>query len=160
MDYSPVDPRATLDSTILMVDNPHPPVENLGVRMYSSLMGVFDLPPPTARIDTISSSKEPLRKEFVQTHYFSDPGPLSSSVTTSDDGKVGEIESSTSAVELRCESTDDPADDHLTPSLEKELDGDVAPAWTLDSTSDMDCLDTVLPSEEAILEAMMGVDRL
>lgn len=35
----------------------------------------------------------------------------------------------------------------------------MAPAWTLDSTSIMDCLDMVLPSEEAILEVMMGVDR-
>ena len=73
------------------MDNPCPPTRNLGVGMYSSLMGMFDLPPPTTRIDIISSSKDPLRKEFVQAHYFSDPGALSSSVTTSDDGKLGGI---------------------------------------------------------------------
>ena len=70
MDYSPVDPQATLDSPVPLVDNPRPPTENLGVGMYSSLMGTFDLPPPMARIDTISSSKDPLWKEFVQAHYF------------------------------------------------------------------------------------------
>ncbi len=34
----------------------------------------------------------------------------------------------------------------------------MALAQTLDLTSAMDCLDIVFPSEEAILEAMMGVD--
>jgi len=50
-------------------------------------------------------------------------------------------------------------DNHPTPFSQQELDGDVALAWTLDSTSALDFLDTVLPSEEEILEAMMGVDR-
>ena len=40
-----------------------------------------------------------------------------------------------------------------------DLDGDVAPAWTISSYSAQDCLDTTLPSEEAILEAMIGIDR-
>ena len=42
--YSPVHPRETLDSTVPLVDNPRPPTENLGVGMYSSLMGTFDFP--------------------------------------------------------------------------------------------------------------------
>ena len=41
----------------------------------------------------------------------------------------------------------------------EELDGDVAPTQTLSSSSAQDCLDTTLPSEEAILEAMTGVER-
>lgn len=159
LDYSSVDPRATSNSTVLMVDNPRPPTENLGVGMYSSLMGTFDLPPPIARIDTISSSKEPLRKEFVQTHYFSDPGPLSSSVTTSDDGRVGEIESSMSAAELRCESIDNSSNNNSTRFSGEALDGDVAHSWTLDSTSTLDCLDIVFPFDKAIFEAMMAIDR-
>ena len=64
LDYSPVDPRATLDSTIPLVDNPHPPIENIGVGMYSSLMGTFDFPSPITRINVISSSKESSREEF------------------------------------------------------------------------------------------------
>lgn len=35
----------------------------------------------------------------------------------------------------------------------------MAPTWTLDSTSTLDCLDTALLSEEEILEEMMVVDR-
>lgn len=82
LDYSLGDPHATSYSTIPMVDNPRQPIENLGVGMYSSLMGIFDHSPPTFRIDTISSSKDPLRKDFVRTHYFSNPRTLPSSTTT------------------------------------------------------------------------------
>lgn len=39
------------------------------------------------------------------------------------------------------------------------LDGDVALAWTLGSNSAQGFLDTVLQSEEAIPEEMIGVDR-
>lgn len=33
LDYSPGDPQATSDSTVPLVDNPHQPIENLGVWM-------------------------------------------------------------------------------------------------------------------------------
>ena len=63
-----------------------------------------------------------------------------------------------SAAELSYQSIIISIDNHPTPFSKEELDGDVAPAWTLNSTSALYCLDTVLPSEEAILEATMGVD--
>ena len=44
--------------------------------------------------------------------------------------------------------------------LSKELDGDVALAWTLTSSSAQDFLDTTLPFEEAILEVIIDVGRL
>ena len=62
LDYCPVNPQASSDSTIHLVDNPRPPIENLGVGMYSSLMGTFDFPSLIARINVISSSKESPRK--------------------------------------------------------------------------------------------------
>ncbi len=64
LDYSPGDSHATSDSTVPLVDNPHQPIENSGVGMYSSLMGIFDLLIPTTRINAISSSKGPYQKEF------------------------------------------------------------------------------------------------
>ena len=82
LDYSPSDSHTTSDSTVPLVDNPHQPIANLGVGTYYSLMGIFDLPAPTTRIHAISSSRGPSRKEFFQTHYFSDPWPLPSSTTT------------------------------------------------------------------------------
>ena len=63
-----------------------------------------------------------------------------------------------SAAELRYQSIVNSTDNHPTHFSQEELDGDVAPTWTLDSTSTLDCLDIVLPSEEVILEVMMGVD--
>ena len=60
LDCSPVDPNASTNSTIPKVDDAKPPVENLGVRMYSSLMGTFDIPPPTIHINEISSSRAPI----------------------------------------------------------------------------------------------------
>lgn len=78
--------------------------------------------------------------------------------TTLDEGQVGGMAFPMSVAELRYQSIINSANDHPTPFSKEELDGDVALAWTLDSTSAMDCLDTVLPTEEAILEAMTGVD--
>ena len=89
MDYSPGESNASSESIIPLVNNPKQPIENLGVGMYSSLMGTFDLPAPSAIINAISSSKAPSRREFFRTHYFSDPWPLPSSTTTLDDVQVG-----------------------------------------------------------------------
>jgi len=64
-----------------------------------------------------------------------------------------------STTELSYQSIINPTNNHPTPFSQEELDGNLAPSWTLDSTLALDCLDTILPFEEAILEAMMGVDR-
>lgn len=79
LDYSRGDSHTTLDSIVPLVDNPFQPIENLGVGMYSSLMGIFNLPAPTTRINAISSFRGPSRKEFFRTRYFSDPWTLPSS---------------------------------------------------------------------------------
>ena len=50
-------------------------------------------------------------------------------------------------------------DSGCTPLSLKDLDGDVAPTWIIDSTFYMDFLYTVLPFEEEILEAMMSIER-
>lgn len=59
MAYSLKESSASFDSTIPLVNNSKPPVESSRVRMYSLLMGTFDLPSPTARINAISSFKAP-----------------------------------------------------------------------------------------------------
>lgn len=159
LDYCPVDPQATFDSTIPLVDNPCPPTENLGVGMYSSLMGTFDLPSPITIINVISSSKESPRKQFFQTHYFSDPWTFPSPTTTLAEGKVNGMAFRMFAADLRYQSIVNSTNDHSTPFSKEELDGDVALAWTLDSTFSLDHLHTVLPSKEVILEVMMGVDQ-
>ena len=149
--YSPGDSHTTSNSTVPLVDNPRQHIENLGVRMNSSLTGIFDLLAPTARINVISSSRGPSQKEFFRTRYFLDPWPLPSSTTTLDGGQVGGMEFPMFTIELTYQSIVNSADNHPTPFSLEELDGDVAPTWTLDSTSALDWLDTILPLEEAIL---------
>ena len=63
------------------------------------------------------------------------------------------------AAELRYQSIVNSTDDHPSPFSKERLDGDVALAQALDSTSALDYLDSILPSEEEILEVMMGIDR-
>ena len=65
-----------------------------------------------------------------------------------------------SAAEIAYHSIVDFAESIPAPLSPEELDGDVALAWTLSSSSAQDCLDTTLPSEEVILEAMTGINRL
>lgn len=86
LDYSLGDPRATLDSVVPLVDNPRQPIKNLSVGMYSSLMGIFDLPTPIAIINAISSSKESSWEELFRTHYFLDPWCIPLPTTTLDEG--------------------------------------------------------------------------
>ncbi len=85
------------------------------------------------------------------TRYFSDPRTLSFPTTTLDEGKVGGMAFPMSVAELRYQPIINSTDDHPTPFSEEELDDDVAPAWNLDSTSARNFLDTVLPSEKAII---------
>ena len=96
--------------------------------MYSSLISIFDLLPATTRINAISSSKGPSRKEFFQTHYFSNPWPLSSYTTTLDGGQVGGMAFPMSMEEINYQSIFKSAETHPTPFSPEELDGDVAPA--------------------------------
>lgn len=53
MEYSPKESNASFDSFVPLVNNPKQPVENLGVGIYSSLMGNFDLPSSISRINSI-----------------------------------------------------------------------------------------------------------
>ena len=75
------------------------------------------------------------------------------------EGQENGMEFPMSAAEIRYQSIANSAEDHSTPFSEEVFDVDVAPAWSLDSASALDCLDSVLPSEEVILEVMMGIDR-
>ena len=65
-----------------------------------------------------------------------------------------------STVEISYQFIVNTADFVHTPLSPKDLDGYVTLASILDSTSSMDRLDTILPFEEAIIEAMKGIERL
>ena len=127
--------------------------------MYTSLMGTFDIPPHSIHINVISSSKAPTRRDFFQTHYFSDPWTLTSPAIILEEGQVGGIKFPISVAEIAYQYIIEFADsDPVCPSPE-HLDGDVALYWTLNSSSTQDCLNIVLPSQEEILKEMTDVER-
>ena len=128
MDYSLGEFHESSESIAPLLDNPRQPIPYLGVGMYSSLMGNFDLPTLIASINDFSSSKVPSQREFFRTHYFSDPWPLPSSTTTLDEVKVGGMACATFATEISHQSIIDSADFDPTPFSIEELDGDVAMA--------------------------------
>ena len=111
------------------------PDENLGVGMYTSLMGNFDLPPPSVHINAISSSRAPIRREFFRTHYFSDPWTLPSPTSTLAEGQVGGLAFPMPATKITYRSIVDSVESIPSSLSSEELDGDVALAWMLSSSS-------------------------
>jgi hypothetical protein len=76
-------PNAFVGPSIPMIENSQLKTENIGVRMYSSLMGTFDVMAPIHHIYTMSiryaSSK---RSVPFHTSYFNDPWTLPSSTAS------------------------------------------------------------------------------
>ena len=116
--------------------------------MYASLMGTFDLP---ALINYIGSTS--VGKSIAIVVDRDDPWVLPT---------PHEPEVPLSAVEVAyqaiVEGTADPIPDPLLVS--DDLEEVYLPAWAKNSLYSIDCLDTVFPSDEAILEAMSGRDKI
>jgi hypothetical protein len=76
-------PNASVGPSIPVIDNSQPTTENIGVRMYSSLMGTFDFMAPIHHIYAMSSrSASSMRFVPFHTSYFNDPWTLPSSTTS------------------------------------------------------------------------------
>ena len=73
-----------------------------------------------------------------------------------------ELEVPLSAMEVAyqaiTQATTDPIPDPLT--ISEDLEEVYLPVWVENSSHSIDCLDMVLPSNEAILEAMSGRDKI
>jgi hypothetical protein len=147
-------------STVPMVDNPQAGVVNVGVGLCPSLMGTFDYPPPHGDVNFISNhhKAEIFHVSSFHTTYFKDPWTLPSPSDMMDvTGHTG-MSTPLSATEVayslvqQASATPDP-----TPV--QELDPLLEPIWAQDSFAKTDSLDLVLPSDEAIIEAMTGPDK-
>ena len=110
--------------------------------MYTSLMGTFDLPAPINYIGSTS-----VGKSIAMVVNRTDPWVLPTH---------HEPEVPLSAVEVAYQAIiQTTIDSILVPLIvSKELEEAYLPAWAENSLHSMDCLDMVLPSDEAILEAM------
>ena len=138
----------TNESTVPLVDQVKPTSESLGAGMYASLMGTFDFPTPINYLGSTSVGKS------------------SSTVVDKTDPWVlpsrHEPEVPLSTVEVSYQAiihiTIDPIPIPLIVLEEpKEV---YLPAWKENSLHSRDCLDMVLPSDEAILEAMCRRDKI
>jgi hypothetical protein len=60
-------PNASVGPSIPMIENSQPTTENIGVRMYSSLMGTFDFVAPIHHIYAMSSRYFSSMRSFLST---------------------------------------------------------------------------------------------
>jgi hypothetical protein len=146
--------------TVPMIDNPQAGVINVGVGLCPSLMGTFDYPPPHDDIKFISThhKAEIFRVSSFRTTYFQDPWILPSPSATMDETGHSGMSMPLSATEVayslvqQASATPDPI-------LTQELDPLLKPIWAQGSLANIDSLDLVLPSDEAVIEVMTSPDK-
>jgi hypothetical protein len=147
-------------STVPMVDNPQADVINIGVGFCPSLMGTFDYPPPQGDVKFISThhKAEIFHVSSFHTTYFQDSWTLPSPSDTMDATGHAGMSTPLSATEVayslvqQTSATPDPIP-------VPELDPLLEPIWAQDSLVNTNSLDLVLPSDEAIIKAMTGLDK-
>jgi hypothetical protein len=77
LSFAYASPNAFVGSSIPVIDNYQPTTRNGGVRMYSSLMGTFELMSPIHHVYTMSSRLVSMGRSIpFCTSYFSDPWSL------------------------------------------------------------------------------------
>ena len=116
--------------------------------MYTSLMGTFDLPAPVNYIGSTSVGMS-IATMVDRTDPWVLPTPH-------------ELEVPLSAVEVAYQAiTQATVDPFLDPLIvSNDLEEVYFPAWAENSLHSIDSLDMVLPSDEAILEAMSGHGKI
>jgi hypothetical protein len=154
-------PNASVGPSILVVDNSQPTSENIGVGMYSSLMGTFDFSALTHHIYAMSSTPASAEESIpFHTSYFSDPWTLPS-LTLSIEGRSHAgmaMPLSTTKIQYQA-ILDSSADPDPVPSQTVEEDPILRLVWATSLSCSHDFLDETLPSDEAILEAMNFFER-
>jgi hypothetical protein len=159
LSFSKPDP-ALGASTVPMIDNPQPSVVNAGVGLCPYLMGTFDYPPLQGDIKFISNHQkvEIFQVSSFYTAYFKDPWILPSPPVTMDDTWHPSMSMPLSTAEVAY-SLVQQASDNTNPTPTQELDPLLEPIWAQSSLANVDSLDLVLPSDEAVIEAMTSSNK-
>jgi hypothetical protein len=147
-------------STVPMIDNPQPGVVNIGVGLCPSLMGTFDYPPPHGDIKfkTNHHKVDIFQVSSFRTTYFKDPWILPSPLATMDEtGHLG-ISMPFSVAEVAYSFVHQAsANTDMTPT--QELHPLLEPIWAQGSLANIDSLDLVFSSDEAVIEAMTNPEK-
>jgi hypothetical protein len=143
-----------------MIDNPQPSVVNVGFGLFPSLMGTFDYLPPQDNIKFISNHHkvEISQVSSLCTTYFEDPWILPSPLATMDETRHPTMSTPLSAAEV-VYSLVQQASANTDPTPAQELDSLLELIWAQGSLANTDSLDLVLPSDEAVIEAMTSLDK-
>jgi hypothetical protein len=147
-------------STVPLIDNPQPGVFNVGVGLCPSLMGTFDYPPPHDDIKFISNHHKVeifQLSSFCMT-YFEDSWILPSPSTTMDETRHSSMPMPLSTAKVAY-SLVQQASANTDPTPAQELDPLLQPIWAQGSLTNVDLLDLVFPSDEAVIEAMTSLDK-
>jgi hypothetical protein len=156
LSFAHASPNASVGPSIPVIKNSQPTTNDIGVRMYSSLIGTFDFMAPIHHIYTMSSrSSSSMRFLPFRTSYFNDHWTLPS-LTLSCEGQshIGmamPLSAAEIAYQVVLHST---ADLDPVSSQTDEQDHVLNLVWATSSSCSHDCLDDTLPMDEAILEAM------
>jgi hypothetical protein len=154
-------PNALFGPSIPVIDNSQPTTEDIGVRMYSSLMGTFDFVAPIHHIYAMSSrSASSMRFVPFHTSYFKDPWTLPSLTSSCEVQSHTGMEMPLSVVEIVYQIVlDFVTDPDPVSSQTDEEDHVLKPVWATSSYFSHDFLNDTLPSDQSIVEAMNGSDR-
>jgi hypothetical protein len=159
LSFSHPDPSSGA-STVPMIDNPQPDIVNIGVGLCPPLMGTFDYPPPPDDIKFVSNQPkvEIFQVSSFRMTYFHDPwtlpSPSSMMEGTGHHGMAMPLSMVEVVYSIVQQASADPD-----PTPAQELDPISEPTWARGSLADTDSLDLVLPSDEAIIEAMTSLDK-
>jgi len=154
-------PSAFVGPSIPVVDNSQPTTENIGVRMYSSLMGTFDFMAPIHHIYAMSSRPVLSERSIpFYTSYSNDPWNLPSSTASCEGQSKYGMAIPLSVVEIVyqfvLDSFVDP--DPIDPQTNEE-DHVLEPVCSTLSSCSHDFLDDTFPSDKSIIEAMNGSEK-
>jgi hypothetical protein len=83
LSFACINPNASLGLSILVIDNSQPTTENIGFRMYSSVMGTFNFSAPIHHVYSMFSRPVSIGRSIpFCTSYFSDPWTIPSSTSS------------------------------------------------------------------------------
>ena len=149
---------ASSGASIPIVGHSHPTTRSVGVGMYPSLVGSFSCPTPVLMIGSSSSEAlSSMRSVSFRTSHMEDPWVLPTPSTLSEPIVTNvSLPATMIAYQANLECVAEPSPSS---SRTEEEDPYVLPVWVVESSHSHDLLDDFFPLDEAILEAMSGVEQ-